>query len=366
MSKTLWLTTRDETLSVLLRAALASQRLTPLEWPPESVLTGRTPSGRSEPPSGALLLLDLAWAARDSRGTTEILRRAQALPWQPQVLAIAPVARPMWSNEQAWARDLLGHELVLRPLAGQPETTAEALASINFAAGLGEVDRARLETHLRVLIGTPAEAYGDARLIARVAGSPSELATEMMSGVEIIDRSYHLKKYPQCFVGRAAVDWLAKRYSLGRDLAVQLGEGLHQAGLLHHVVKDQPFRDGEFFYRLATPGHFDTVAIEAALSFLRDAPGLVADRSWRGGKFPRCMVGSEAIDALAQKFRLSRAEATVLGQSLLDLGLLRHVADEHPFADDFLFYRIADAHSAPSPAARAPERPRAQEARLRP
>ncbi len=52
------------------------------------------------------------------------------------------------------------------------------------------------------------------------------------------------------------------------------------------------------------------------------------------------MVGGEVVDLLAGQYRLSRAEATVLGQSLLDLGMLRHVADEHPFADDFLFYEL--------------------------
>jgi len=32
----------------------------------------------------------------------------------------------------------------------------------------------------------------------------------------------------------------------------------------------------------------------------------------------------------------------VLGQTLLDLGLLRHVADGHPFADANLFYDLLE------------------------
>lgn len=62
------------------------------------------------------------------------------------------------------------------------------------------------------------------------------------------------------------------------------------------------------------------------------------------------MVGSEAVDALAAHFRRTRAEATVLGQSLLDLGLLSHVADAHPFADANLFYDLQPESPMQAPA----------------
>ncbi len=338
--KTLWLCTRDPSLSTLWRAALASQQLTPLEWPPESVLVGQAPDGRINPPPESVLLLDLAWTARDRRGSAALLRRAQALAWRPRLLLVAPTARPLWNNEQNWARAFTGRDLLPRPLATQPESVSRFLAALLADTGHHEADWGRLETHLRVLLGSAPEPQAPRTM--RPGSSPAELAAALAAEVQIADSSYRLKKYPQCFIGREAVDWLARSRSLSREDAVFAGEGLRQAGLLHHVVKDQPFRDGDFFYRVAVPGHFDAVAFDAALGFLNQAPGLIADRSWRGAEFPQCLVGTEAVDALSARFRLTRAEATVLGQSLLEFGLLRHVADEHPFADDYLFYRLAE------------------------
>lgn len=112
-------------------------------------------------------------------------------------------------------------------------------------------------------------------------GSSPQLAAALAAGVKVADRRYRLKKYPECFVGSEAVDWLGKHYRIGREDAVALG------------------------------------------------------------------------DALAAHFGLRRAEATTLGQSLADLGLLRHVADAHPFADDFLFYRLATVQRARKPAVAA-------------
>ncbi|PKO72211.1 MAG: hypothetical protein CVU20_03435 [Betaproteobacteria bacterium HGW-Betaproteobacteria-14] len=354
---TLWLSTRDQPLRALLRAAFASQDITPLEFPPEDLLAGAARNGRADPPAGSLLLVDLAWAAADARGAAEIVRRARCLPWRPAVLAIAPLARTVWQNENEWARRLTGHDLLARPEDSQRETVSAFLSAAMPFAGSGEPELGRLYTHLRVLVGPARGDSAEATIRRGTGASPAELAAALAAGVKVADRRYRLKKYPECFVGGEAVDWLIGRYRVGRDDAVALGEALRRAGLLHHAVNEQPFRDGEFFYRVAVPGRFDAVPLDAALAFLRQAPGLVADRSWRGADFPQCLVGGEAVAALAAQFRLTRAEATLLGQSLADLGLLRHVADEHPFADDYLFYRIAAPRTPRPAAAAAADRP---------
>jgi len=67
--------------------------------------------------------------------------------------------------------------------------------------------------------------------------------------VAIRDRRHRLQVYPRAFVGREAVDWLVGAYGLSRAEAVELGERWVAQGLVHHVLDEHGFRDGEFFYR---------------------------------------------------------------------------------------------------------------------
>jgi len=55
-------------------------------------------------------------------------------------------------------------------------------------------------------------------------------------------------------------------------------------------------------------------------------------------------VGQEAVDLFVSQYRLSRAEATALVQSLVDLGVVCHVTGEHEFTDGMFYFRfLADA-----------------------
>lgn len=345
----IWLCTRDSALRSLLRAAITSQGLTPLDIKPEQLLANA--AAGSLPEAASVMLFDLAPENLDGDGVSDTLRRLAALPWRPRVFAMAPVARQVWRNEIDWCRRRTGLPLLARPETG----VAAFLATLFAEIGLAEPDPRRLDTHLRVLLGNRDEAAE--ALTRRLSGdSIDALAASLIAGGNVSDRRYRLRKYPECMVGSAAVDWLARRHGCTREEAVSLGLALERAGLLHHVVKQQAFQDGEFFYRLAVPGRFDAVPLDDAELALRTNAGLIADRAWRGINFPRCMIGSEAVDALCGAFRLGRAEATLLGQSLMDLGQLRHVADEHPFADDNLFYELRSAAfvaTAPLKAARA-------------
>lgn len=331
-----WLATQDPKLRTLVRAALTSQGLTPLDIKPENLFpTAAGPAGVAPEP-GSVLLLDLAPEAIAPYRVAEAIRLVRALPWQPQVLALAGTERTVWANEAAWAKSLTGHALLPRPAS----SVAAFLATLLQELELGEVDVRRLDTHLRVMLSAGEDKAPEALVRRLSGGSAQELAAALLAGGNVADRRYHLRKYPECMVGKDAVGWLSMRYSISREDAVLLGDALLRSGYLHHVVKEQPFADAEFFYRVATPGRFDAIPLDAVTAFLRAAKGLVADRAWRGVNFLQCMVGSEAVDAIASHFRLTRAEATVLGQSLVDLGSLRHVADEHPFADANLFYEL--------------------------
>lgn len=67
----------------------------------------------------------------------------------------------------------------------------------------------------------------------------------------------------------------------------------------------------------------------------------VGDRQWNLSGYPRCFVGSDAVEALVHALHRSRDEAVALGQALGELGLLVHVAHDHPFLDRHLYYRLA-------------------------
>jgi EAL domain-containing protein (putative c-di-GMP-specific phosphodiesterase class I) len=77
----------------------------------------------------------------------------------------------------------------------------------------------------------------------------------------------------------------------------------------------------------------------ALLQALRSPGGVpVRDRHWYGRTWPACFVGREAVDWMVRERGFTRAESVRAGQRLLALGLVRHVADEHDFADAMLFY----------------------------
>lgn len=74
-------------------------------------------------------------------------------------------------------------------------------------------------------------------------------AMRNVGGVQIKARQFHLKTYHQCFVGSEAVDWLVSYLSISRQDAVKIGQRLINERWIHHVLDEQAFQDGYFFYR---------------------------------------------------------------------------------------------------------------------
>ena len=73
-------------------------------------------------------------------------------------------------------------------------------------------------------------------------------------GVEATTRHYLGKAYPDCWIGRNAVDRLCAQHGLDRLEAWLALHRLMQFGLFEHVTRARPFIDGEFFYRFAPTG----------------------------------------------------------------------------------------------------------------
>ncbi|PXF41611.1 Vacuolar membrane-associated protein IML1 [Gracilariopsis chorda] len=69
------------------------------------------------------------------------------------------------------------------------------------------------------------------------------------NGVPLSDRRWRLSTYSKCFVGKEAVQWMVDNLSLDRKAAVETGQKLMDAGIMHHVTHSEPFSDDYFFYR---------------------------------------------------------------------------------------------------------------------
>ena len=200
----------------------------------------------------------------------------------------------------------------------------------------------RVAPYLRAAART-ATANVAARLIAdaeALAIDLSALAFRMQrsGGVNIQDRRYRLRIYPECFVASESVIWLARALRVPHEKAVAIGQALQSAGLIYHVVKAQPFADEELFFRVAQiPTHW---SIERFYSLIRSEAGFaVTDRNHMANKYSKCFVGSEAVEWMqAQGHTLN--EAICMGQHLIDLSLAHHVVDEHPFKNEKLYYRF--------------------------
>jgi len=169
---------------------------------------------------------------------------------------------------------------------------------------------------------------------------------QMHQGLQILDRPYRLRTYARCFIGAEAVTWFSKTFKLSPSESVQLGQKLIDRGIIHHVLDEQTFQDGYFFYRFygdepdENPVVQDPV-LTALAEQMHSAKGVdIRDRRYRLRVYTRCFIGSEAVAWLMGSQNLTRTDALRLGQQLMDEGHFHHVVDEQPFRDEFFFYRF--------------------------
>lgn len=86
----------------------------------------------------------------------------------------------------------------------------------------------------------------------KAAGANLTLEQQFRVCSEVKDRTYLLKKYRSCFVGKATVDALVSQgFANTRAEAVEKGNRLLEAGLFFHVTKSHKFKDDALFYRFA-------------------------------------------------------------------------------------------------------------------
>lgn len=202
----------------------------------------------------------------------------------------------------------------------------------------------RLPTYLKT-VPTPTKHEDVRSLIQRLTNQPAEaLGALMKRELDIKDRSYHLKKYPECFLGNQAVAWLAERFSISSAEALSAGNALMQLGLIYHAAHEKDFADEAFFYRLAVSEAADKLPLQDVIQSIKvpqkGAGVEVANRTYMTTIYPACFVGSQAIDFLVRRWSIDRLDAWVLMHRIERLGVFEHVTQEHGFQDGNFFFHF--------------------------
>lgn len=130
------------------------------------------------------------------------------------------------------------------------------------AVGLGQ----QLEATDRVRHVAGEHAFKDEALLFCIGPGPqrvvntesdfdlkhlAELAQAMRGrgGLSAGPRYRHFVRYPNCFRGREAVNWLAGYCDVSRERATQIGRAMLQANFIQHLYDEHPFQDNNLLFR---------------------------------------------------------------------------------------------------------------------
>ena len=86
----------------------------------------------------------------------------------------------------------------------------------------------------------PVEKIDLDQLVYRMTGD---------GGISIKDRQYHLKTYPNCFIGKETVEWFQRSFYLSEKDALRLGRRLIREAKIHHVTFQHNFKNEHLFYQ---------------------------------------------------------------------------------------------------------------------
>jgi small-conductance mechanosensitive channel len=90
-----------------------------------------------------------------------------------------------------------------------------------------------------------------------------------------------------------------------------------------------------------SPEDWTVLELEEAAERMRGPDGVRrSDRRHWLRVYRDCFVGSQAVNWMVEHEGLTRSEACVLGERLTQVGLVRHVLDEHGFLDRNYYYRF--------------------------
>ena len=117
--------------------------------------------------------------------------------------------------------------------------------------------------------GKQSQLLPESELFERANLNLSSLAYAIQSdrGVKLKDRWWHIRLHYNCFIGMEFTTWLLNNFKDvdSRKEAVDLGMELFKSGLFQHVEQRHVFRDGNYFYRMAS--EYSTLRAESRNSW---------------------------------------------------------------------------------------------------
>lgn len=293
--------------------------------------------------AAVVLMIDLASLAQAGARLANVCTLVRRHDASIKIGLIASATQHVDDAAKLWAAEAGADVIVAQINPWRWAATGEPL----FAALLGDSEvvaaaSRRVAPYLRAA-ARGAVANVGARLIAEAEADGIDLPAlafrmQRSGGVDIKDRRFRLRIYPECFVASEGVTWLERALRVPREKAIAVGLALQAAGLTYHVAKEQLFADEALFFRVAQiPVQW---SIERFYSLIRSEAGFnIADRNYMGNRYSKCFIGSEAVEWMqAQGHTVN--EALSMGQRLIDVSLAHHVVDEHPFKNEKLYYRF--------------------------
>ncbi len=159
------------------------------------------------------------------------------------------------------------------------------------------------------------------------------------AGFAVSDRTWHMRSYAQTFLGRQATSALSSRFQVSEDTAQIIGQLLQSSSVLDHVTFDHAFENSDLFYRFSDSQADAQLSLPNVFDVLRsDVRAL--DRRYMGKTYHQSFLGAEGADVVAKHFSVTHDTAVRWIQQLVELGLVRHVTNEHRFKPTENFYEF--------------------------
>jgi hypothetical protein len=309
----------------------------------ETWASSSAPQGTTESPTA---VLDLATVASSKLQVERAIAEIKQLNANTRVVLLASSATLVDAIDERWA-SMAGAELLIPALSALRWEKSGALLQAFVARGVDVDEHEAKKRSLPFIIAAQRIERSNAALanLASVAASGidlAELAKRMVrsGGVEVKNRLYHFRSYPECFVASEAADWIESALGVSAESAVAVGLAMQEAGLIYHVAREKAFAAEFLFFRASAAS--SNFVLSDFVSLCRSAGGFdVRDRDYMGTNYPRCFIGSEAVGWM-QKTGLSLNEAMSVGERMIRLSIISHVLNEHPFQDAKYFYRFGD------------------------
>ncbi|KAJ9632378.1 vacuolar membrane-associated protein iml1 [Taxawa tesnikishii (nom. ined.)] len=193
-----------------------------------------------EPPKGSRRPLTVVAEDTDEEMRLEGIQRLTQT-WQRH--------RYTTAEERRYQMSLQNQRKDPNPLAIEYETNDPATVARAFASGHADT---LLQRDASVQLFAEDEQYHSNDFDIR------DLAQDMQAdppkGVKVMDRRWHLRLHYKCFRGDEFTSWLLGRFKdiHSREEAEQLGKVLRKKGLFSHVQQKHDFRDGHYFYQIAS------------------------------------------------------------------------------------------------------------------